>query len=1068
MDGGSMFVIHANWTVGKLHIWAESLERFSHTSNCAFSKSDSDPELLKQPEQTTAVLEKKISKHSYAVSSDELASCLQAANITLGVYEASAFVLKLPHDLLDPWPSDRLVSIMGDYEHASEPLLGEFQVPSVAIQPVHAIAVLSALSQSGNDVGFEVGQSVHFWASAAQFTLDLLVDQRFIPTLLQVDRRHLSATWTPWLHDEEVVSRFAMLLRAMPPVARSTTEDGRTLLESALEDMANGFIRTILIEDDFIDAVEEWNVSEDAHASWLSALLHEKNAVSGDPDRLLSIFTDARRWLGKLCDVGDDLSWRLLLELHEPFENSDSWLLTYALQSAEDESREVSAEEVWDGAGSESASDDKLPELFLGELDRAASLYPKLEQSLEESTPRNIDLTTIEAHRFLVEFLPLLEESGFKTTVPMWWGSDQSTLSASLHIDSPSMEAALAERAEGSYGSTSMLGLNAIVECQWQVAVGDHLLSQDEFEQLLKQKQPLVQVDGKWVHLQPGAIEEAKKLFVDGATASMPLVEALRLVQGDGDQTKMLSIGGLTATGWVHELLESTSGNETLPDIPQPPKFEGQLRPYQLTGLRWMAFLSKFGIGTCLADDMGLGKTIQLIALMQHERINTTMSVGPTLLVVPTSVIGNWERELDKFAPELKVLVHHGPERPLADEFAQLVTENDVIITTYGLVHRDRETLNQTTWHRVALDEAQYIKNPPTKQAQSIRALKAWHRVALTGTPVENRLIELWSIMEFLNPGYLGPASVFKKTIARPIEQRRDPKRAEQLRRMIQPFVLRRLKTDATVIDDLPDCVQTKEYAILTKEQAGIYEQVVNRMMNEVEQSDGIQRRGLVLSTLVKLKQVCNHPGHYAQAGHRDGVTVTQSSTPGLQSTRSGKSARLMTLLEEVVSTGEKALVFTQFREMGRLLSAMIQHDLNCETLFLHGGTPTKRRQQFIDRFQDDEGNVPVFILSLKAGGVGLNLTAANHVFHYDRWWNPAIENQATDRAFRIGQKKTVHVHKFVCTGTLEERIDQMIEQKMELSENIVGSGESWISDLSAGQLREMLVLRSNAVEVDM
>jgi SNF2 family DNA or RNA helicase len=478
-----------------------------------------------------------------------------------------------------------------------------------------------------------------------------------------------------------------------------------------------------------------------------------------------------------------------------------------------------------------------------------------------------------------------------------------------------------------------------------------------------------------------------------------------------------------------------------------------------------MAFLSKFGIGTCLADDMGLGKTIQLIALLQHERIEPTHLMGPTLLVVPTSVIGNWERELDKFAPEISVHIHHGPDRPLDTEFRDLVAENDVIITTYGLVHRDRETLDQISWHRVALDEAQYIKNPPTKQAQSIRALKAWHRVALTGTPVENRLVELWSIMEFLNPGYLGPASTFKRTIARPIEQRRDPKRAEQLRRMIQPFILRRLKTDPTVIDDLPECVQTKEYANLTSEQAGIYEQVVNKMMNEVEQSDGIQRRGLVLSTLVKLKQVCNHPGHYAQAGHRDGVSVIESSTPGLQSARSGKSSRLMTLLEEVLATGEKALVFTQFREMGRLLSAMIQHDLNCETLFLHGGTPTKKRQQFIDRFQSDDGNVPVFILSLKAGGVGLNLTAANHVFHYDRWWNPAIENQATDRAYRIGQLKNVQVHKFVCTGTLEERIDQMIEQKMELAENIVGSGEQWISELSAGQLRDMLVLRESALE---
>jgi len=1056
-----MLVIHANWKVGHLHIWAESLKRFALTTR------HSDSSELSTNGQAVAVAQEEITNHPYVVTAEELLSCLQQAQINVGTAEATSLHLKLPHDLLDPWPSDRLVSIMGDYEHASDPLLGEFSVPSIAIQPAHAIRLLHTLEQHSHDATFEVGQSVHFWTSTAKFALDLLVDQRFIPTLLQVDRKHLTATWVPWLHDEEVVTRFGLLLRAMPPVARATNTNGRALLESAVGDMTNDVIRTILIDDNFEDAVDGWNSAEDAHVSWLTALLHRKNAVLGSPDRLLNIFTDARRWLGRLCDIGEDLSWRLLLELHEPDENSGIWTLGFSLRSEEDSSREVTAEEVWGEAGSESGSDDRLPELFLAELDRAASLYPKLEDSLEESTPCNIELTTVEAHRFLVEFLPLLEESGFRTSVPSWWGSEQRTLSASLHIDSPSMEAALADRAEGAYGSSSILGLNAIVECQWQVAVGDHLLTQEEFEQLLKQKQPLVQVQGKWVHLQKGAIEEAKRLFVDGATSSMQLVEALRLVQGDGESTHTLSIGGLTATGWVHELLESTTDSESLPEIAQPPKFEGQLRPYQLTGLRWMAFLSKFGIGTCLADDMGLGKTIQLIALLQHERIEPIAGVGPTLLVVPTSVVGNWERELDKFAPEIRVYVHHGPERPLGDAFTDIVAEQDVIITTYGLVHRDRETLNQISWHRVTLDEAQYIKNPPTKQAQSIRALKAWHRVALTGTPVENRLVELWSIMEFLNPGYLGPMTTFRRTIARPIEQRRDPKRTEQLRRMIQPFVLRRLKTDATVIDDLPDCVQTKEYANLTAEQAGIYEQVVNKMMNEVEQSDGIQRRGLVLSTLVKLKQVCNHPGHYAQAGHRDGVVVTESSTPGLQSARSGKSSRLMTLLEEVIATGEKALVFTQFREMGRLLTAMIQHDLDCDTLFLHGGTPPKRRQQFIDRFQADDGNVPVFILSLKAGGVGLNLTAANHVFHYDRWWNPAVENQATDRAFRIGQLKTVHVHKFVCTGTLEERIDQMIEQKMQLAENIVGSGEKWVSELSAGQLRDMLVLRESALEND-
>lgn len=1057
-----MFVIHANWTAGNLHLWAESLDQFN-----LLPVQGDDTLKTATNGKTISVVTEQAALHPYAVASGLLVRSIDSVGIDLGSSEESTLVLQLPHDLLGPWPSDRLISIMGEYERASDPLLGEFRVPSIKIEPDVAVRVLNILVNHPCDELFEAGQSVKFWKSATQMALDLLVDQRFIPTLLQVDRKHLTAKWTPWLQDDEVVNRFALLLRAMPPIARSTSNDGRILLETAIEDMINGMIRKILIEDNFTNALEGWDNSTDAHVSWLTALLHQQSAVSGHPDRLLSIFTDARRWLGRLCDIGEDLSWRLLLELHEPEEGQETWSLTLALQSAEDSSREVSAKEVWGEVGGESGSDDRLPELFLTELDRAATLYPKLESSMEESTPCALTLTTAEAHRFLVEFVPLLEESGFRTTVPLWWGSQQSTLNANLHIDSPMLDTEIAPRFDGTTGTSSVLGLNAIVECRWRVAVGGHMLSEEEFEQLLDQRQPLVRVQGQWVHLHSGAIEEAKELFSDGAKTSMPLVDALRLTRGDGNKLKSLTIGGLTTTGWVHELLESTNDSESLPEISQPTLFEGQLRPYQLTGLRWMAFLSKFGIGTCLADDMGLGKTIQLIALLQHEREENPEVVGPTLLIVPTSVVGNWCREIDKFAPELRVHVHHGAERPLGDAFKKSVKDCDVVITTYGLVHRDRETLNSCTWFRAALDEAQYIKNPPTKQAKSIRALKAWHRVALTGTPVENRLVELWSIMEFLNPGYLGPAATFRRTIARPIEQRRDPKTADELRRMIQPFVLRRLKTDATVIDDLPDCVQTKEYANLTKEQAGIYEQVVEKMVNEVDRSEGIQRRGLVLSTLVKLKQVCNHPAHYAQAGHRDGVLVTESSAPGLQTARSGKASRMMTLLEEVLATGEKALVFTQFREMGRLLSAMIQHDLDCETLFLHGGTPTKRRQQFIDRFQSDEGNVPVFILSLKAGGVGLNLTAANHVFHYDRWWNPAVENQATDRAFRIGQQKTVHVHKFVCTGTLEEKIDQMIEQKMELAQNIVGSGEQWISELSAGQLRNILVLHDSAWEED-
>jgi SNF2 family DNA or RNA helicase len=374
--------------------------------------------------------------------------------------------------------------------------------------------------------------------------------------------------------------------------------------------------------------------------------------------------------------------------------------------------------------------------------------------------------------------------------------------------------------------------------------------------------------------------------------------------------------------------------------------------------------------------------------------------------------------------------------------------------------------LGEVSWHRVVLDEAQYIKNPPTKQAQAIRGLDAGRRIALTGTPVENRLSELWSIMEFCNPGFLGTAPDFRRRFSRPIERHRDAGAAASLRGMVQPFVLRRLKTDRNVIDDLPECVETREFATLTPEQAALYRAVVDSMIGKVDRTEGIQRRGLILAMLARLKQICDHPA-LAESGDEAVVTARHSDHIQRLSERSGKSRRLITLLDEVLATGERALVFTQYRRMGKLLSAMVEHDLGCRSLFLHGGTPMKRRQSMIDEFQSPEGDAPVFVLSLKAGGLGLNLTAANHVFHYDRWWNPAVERQATDRAFRIGQTRTVHVHKFVCMGTLEERIDRMIEEKTQLAEQIIGSGDSWMTDMTTGQLHDLLLLRGTAMEVD-
>ena len=454
-----------------------------------------------------------------------------------------------------------------------------------------------------------------------------------------------------------------------------------------------------------------------------------------------------------------------------------------------------------------------------------------------------------------------------------------------------------------------------------------------------------------------------------------------------------------------------------------------------------------------VANNILCHNTIQLITLLLHDReVNSRQEKhGPALLICPMSIVGNWHREVQRFAPSLKVMIHHGHERLSGDAFAQEARQHDIVITTYALALRDKEHLSLIDWEYVVVDEAQNIKNESAKQTQAIKSIHGSHKIALTGTPVENRLSELWSIMEFLNPGYLGSAKDFSGKFAVPIEKYHDAGRAETLKKVIQPFVLRRLKTDKAIISDLPDKMEMKVYCNLTQEQASLYEAVVKEMMEKIEAADGIERKGLVLSTIMKLKQICNHPAHFVADG---------SSLPG----RSGKLSRLEEMLEEVLAAGDKALIFSQFAEMGGMLRQYLQETLGCEVLFLHGGTPKKQRDLMVQRFQSEQHGAPLFILSLKAGGVGLNLTAANHVFHFDRWWNPAVENQATDRAFRIGQTKNVQVHKFISVGTMEEHIDQMIEQKKELAENIVGAGENWLTELSTAQLKDLFALSREAV----
>lgn len=1013
--------------------------------------------------------------HPYAVAGSELEVVLRRI---LGDDAAIELVdraeLTMPHRLdaeTIPSPSLSLCTQLGVASADPEDLIFRATtMPAVLLQPREALRLLLRLRDKSCE-GVIAGHDLTFWAEVAAFSLELLSDQRFVPSVFHREGDRLEARWVPWLADAGLVEPLQHLARWMPASAMSatgvTTPDRWNEIELGLERFIDASVREVLIEEEFIDAIEDRDGEGDRQVTWLSGLLGEVRQITGSNDQAVDVMRGARQWLNGLIDPTEGRSVRLCLQLAEPLEGildateSDlaaaTWPLTFHLVVTDDPPIIIDAAQIWsDGGGGRLASvlgpEETPGDILLGELARAERVWPRLQEALEGIDPTGLDLETTEAHAFLQDIRPILQESGVEVLVPSWWGQAASRIGVRLIVGP-----------NGEQESAPGMGLSSLVDYAWEISIGDESVGLEELRRLAEQGAPLVRIGDQWVEIRREDFEKATKFLDKHPGGESTLGEVLRLASGGEDEDDAPRISGIRTSGWVRELLgdEQTTTDDAVRPIEVPEKFKGTLRPYQERGLAWLAFLDRFGLGGCLADDMGLGKTIQMIALLQHERSERSPEmIRPTLMVCPMSVAGNWRKELERFAPELRVHVQHGPDRPVGDHFAEIASNSDVVVTTYALVSRDRNWIDKVEWERVVLDEAQHIKNPPTKQATAIRAIKSRHRVALTGTPVENRLTELWSIMEFCLPGFLGPQSEFRRRFAIPIERHRDERRGERLKRLVGPFVLRRLKTDDGVADDLPPLLESRQHVPLTPEQARLYDTVVQDMLRQVDEATGIRRRGLVLSGLVRLKQICNHPAHYLKE-------VDSAPTGDRLSQRSGKSMRLVEILEEVIASGDRALLFTQFRQMGHLLSTILRQEFDLEPLFLHGGTPQGRREQMIERFQSGDSS-PIFILSLKAGGVGVNLTSANHVIHYDRWWNPAVENQATDRAFRIGQTRTVNVHKMITTGTLEERIDQMIEQKTELARRIIGTGESWLTELDSDKLREVLSLRETSIDEEM
>ncbi|MCA9294438.1 MAG: DEAD/DEAH box helicase [Phycisphaerales bacterium] len=1069
-----MLVVHACFTDGRLHLWGEqpqaSLERTPTDGPAA---------------------------HPFASPPASLAQALEVAQPT-----TREVTLALPTIGDAPAPSPQLAHWTGRGGAHDLTSLGarvtRWTTPALAIDASRAVGVLNSLEDAderthdnmttwdGDASGAQaavaveaqattlvVGDSVRFFAAAGRLARSLLAEQRFVPMLVQESSGDMRASWRPWLSDEATQKRLQALVAGMPGSCRAAVDalghDGWAILLSFFDAIVNAEVRAALAAQEMADALAARNGGGDVdpHRQWLTGLLDRADGVPTLQEQRAEMMRSVRLWVGALEDRGISSAWRLRLALEEPLAigdtapRDDEWSLILQLQSIERPTLVVEAEDIWalraDSATIEGLRIDDPKTLLLSELARASRLFEPLAQALEEDEPFRVSLDTRQAYAFLREAAPLLTEQGFSVQCPQWWDTPAARVGARLRVITPTLEAlGISSPTPGAAGA-ARLGLNSIVSYEWAVAVGDAPLTMEEFEALAKQRSPLVRINGQWVEVRQEDIERAVAFIRANPGGDARLGEVMRMAYNT-DRRTGINVLGVDAEGWAGLIL-GEDGAQRMPTLDEPVGFHGTLRPYQKRGLSWLVFLDSAGLGPCLADDMGLGKTIQLLALLLHERADGVESPGPTLLVVPMSIVGNWMREAHRFAPSLRTHVHHGAERLTGEAFADKAITSDLVITTYALAHRDREMLERVGWHRVVVDEAQNIKNPSAKQSQAIHGLDAPRRIALTGTPLENRLSELWSIMDFCNPGLLGSAGEFRRHFAVPVERYRDRERGQQLRSLVRPFILRRLKTDRTVISDLPEKLEHKEYCHLTPDQAELYESTVKLMLGEIERAEGIRRRGIVLTTLVRLKQICNHPDLIPS---KDDSLAESSGLPAVA--RSGKCIRLLEMLEEVIDSSQQALIFTQFRAMGDMLTAMVRHAFDRDVLFLHGGVPQAQREKMVDRFQQGDGSAPIFVLSLKAGGVGLNLTAASHVFHFDRWWNPAVENQATDRAFRIGQSKTVNVHKFIVGGTLEDRIDQMIESKVALAEDIIGSGEDWLTEMSSQQLRDVLTLRPGAL----
>ncbi len=1016
------------------------------------------------------------SPHPYTLSSEELRIWLEKKNILPKESINRTACLTLPSkSSLQTKTTHNRKNSEGDQEWGILPLLaGEtspnnyelwpWKINGLAISPWEVSQWLTQLPLSLKDADFS--EEILWWTHLQRWSLSLIANGLWLPQieLSKEESKHHRARWVPLLNQEDERKRLEEFIQKMPlvvmcaipwrnknnkssnnesesknpsaspnPIASSLFRQDRKVVINVLKEIIDAQLR-----EDFEKQTKDL---DPLLSAWQTALGSANGYIDLCDEDIKRLEKATSNWKEALYPNLKDA--KTCFELVPPIEDDTLWTLHFLLQAESNPALTISADKVWE-ADSNSVEIGEIKvthpsEILLEGLGRALKIFPAIERGLETPTPQVMQLSPAEAFVFIKTASQQLRDNGIGVILPK---SLSKGVSSRLGI---TIKAELKERSNGAKPGENL-------DWSWDLRIGGIDLTLQELQILGKKKSPLINHKGTWIELRPNDLKNVEKFLCN--PPHLNLDEALTLTSTQGNSLLKLPVHQFTPGPRLKSVLEQYHQQQSPEPIADPEGFHGQLRPYQQRGLGWLTFLYYFHQGACLADDMGLGKTIQLLAFIQQLK-NQGELKKPLLLIAPTSVLTNWKREAITFTPGLSLIEHYGANRAnTVEKLKKSLQEIDICITSYSLACRDNELFKNINWQGVVIDEAQAIKNSNAKQSIAIREISKGlkHdplRIALTGTPIENRISELWALMNFLNPKVLGEENFFNQRYKLPIEHYGDISSLKDLKARVGPFILRRLKTDKSIISDLPNKIELNEWVSLSKEQESLYKKTVETNLKEIASSPLNQRHGKTLGLLTRLKQICNHPAL--------NLKETEINNNFLE--RSSKLQRLNQILEEVFETNDRALLFTQFTEWGHLLQSYLMKEWQVEVPFLHGGSSKIQRQEMIDRFQHDPRGPKLFLLSLKAGGLGLNLTRANHVFHIDRWWNPAVENQATDRAYRIGQTKSVIVHKFITTGSIEEKINQMIFEKSQLAENIVGSGENWLGKLSVDELSELVVL---------